>query len=570
MSNVPENVLVEKKRGLIHGFPQPMTRLPHVVLCLAALWFIVRPAAAQEKQYALSNFDVTVQVRPDGSYEVEESITYDFQRGAFSRAYRSVVGDGGAIRAVRVTSPDTPVDSVRIGEANGTPQVRWAFPDRSAPAQFDVRYVLEEAIYERGGRNVVELDVMADEAVVPTRDVDVRVLLPTAFDLQRNQVALDPAGAGTVQREAGRLVATFHRDRVAAGDDFEVEVSFPTQIAGEFIPTGAQILFGVLLVLLGGGAGGIAAWRWRGPRPEVTARRPPSDLDLPTAVALLGKHDGQAFLAVLFDLARRGHVTLRHDQEAHMLGSSDVVRLDVHPDAADLTDFEQRFVDILRDHDTLDDFWENTSSFRSDEMSDQRTELYDRGWMRSHTLRSTLLLIVAIVAAIGGFVAIASGEGALPFYLLFAGMGISLGGFIAATRRYTWTQDGARRAMALRSYLDHEKAEVERLRETDPARAAERLVDALPWLLLHDEVAKSWIEETKEALDAAEATPELPDGFVSLVADRDDTGAAVAAFLPVVAVMGTVESSAAGAAGGAGAAAGGAAAGGGAGAAGAS
>jgi hypothetical protein len=73
-------------------------------------------------------------------------------------------------------------------------------------------------------------------------------------------------------------------------------------------------------------------------------------------VALLGKHDGQAFLAVLFDLARRGHVTLRHDQEAHMLGSSDVVRLDVHPDAADLTDFEQRFVDTLRDHDTLDDF----------------------------------------------------------------------------------------------------------------------------------------------------------------------------------------------------------------------
>lgn len=39
--------------------------------------------------------------------------------------------------------------------------------------------------------------------------------------------------------------------------------------------------------------------------------------------------------------------------------------------------------------------------------------------------------------------------------------------------------------------------------EIAPARAAERLVDSLPWLLLHDEVSKSWIEETKGALDAA-------------------------------------------------------------------
>lgn len=552
-----------------------MARRSGILVVFLALLLVVGPASAQEKQYELSNFDVTVHVRPDGGYEVEESITYDFQRGSFSRAYRSVVQeDGGAIRNVQVTSPDTPVDSVRMGEDDGTPQVRWAFSDRSVPAQFDVRYVLENAIYERGGRNVIELDVVADGAVVPTRDVDVRVTLPAAFGLQRERISVDPADGGTVRREGGRLVASFQRDRVAAGDDYAVEVSFPKQIEGEFLPTGTQIVVGLLLVLLGGAAGGIAAWRWRGPRPDVTARRPVSDLDLPTAVALLRRNDGQAFLAVLLDLARRGHVTLRHDQEAQMLGSSDVVRLDVHPDPADLSDFEHRFVETLRDHDTLDDFWEDTASFRGDEMSDRRTALYDRGWMRSHTLRSTVLVIGAIVAAIGGFVAIASGDGALRFYLLFAGMGLSLGGFIAATRRYTWTQEGARRAMALRSYLDHEKAEVERLRETDPARAAERLVDALPWLLLHDEVSKSWIEETKETLDAADAVPALPDGFASLVAEEEDAGAPVAAFLPVVAVMGTIESSsAAGAAAAAGAtgaaAAGGAAAGGGAGAAGA-
>lgn len=539
-------------------------RLSVVVLLLA-----VGPAAAQEQQYVLSEMDVTVYVRPDGGYEVQESIAYDFQQGAFSRAYRSVVReDAGALRAVAVTSPETSVDSVRTGETDGVRQVWWSFPDRSAPARFDVQYVLEEALYERSGRNVVRLDVMADGAVVPIRTVDVQVVLPAAFDLQRGDVMLRP-DAGTVRREAGRIVASFHRDRVEEGDDLSVEVAFPKQAAGEHLPTTADFLFGLFLVVVGGAAGGVAAWRWRGPRPERTARRPPPDLDRPMAVALLGNRDGQAFLATLFDLARRGHVTLRHDREDQAFGTTDMVRLETHPAPDDLSDFERRLVDTLGEYETLDDFWSDTRSFRSDVMSDVRGVLFERGWMENHTVRSGLLLGGALVALLGGFAAGVTGDSALRFYLLFGGIGVSLGGFIAAVRQYTWTEDGARRAMALRAYLDHEKSEIERLRETSPARAAERLVDVLPWLLLHDEVSRAWIEETKEALDAADEVPELPDGFVSLVETEEPASAPVAAFLPVVTVMGTVESSSAGATGAAGASGAAGAAGGGAGAAGA-
>ncbi|MBB4088539.1 DUF2207 domain-containing protein [Salinibacter ruber] len=540
-------------------------------LSVVALLLAAGPAAAQEQQYVLSEMDVTVHVQPDGGYEVQESIAYDFQQGAFSRAYRSVVReDAGALRAVAVTSPETSVDSVRTGETDGVRQVWWSFPDRSTPARFDVQYVLDEALYERGGRNVARLDVMADGAVVPTRTVDVQVILPGAFDLQRGDVVLRP-DAGTVRREAGRIVASFHRDRVEEGDDLSVEVSFPKQAAGEHLPTTADFLLGLFLVVVGGAAGGVAAWRWRGPRPERTARRPPPDLDRPMAVALLGNRDGQAFLATLFDLARRGHVTLRHDREDQAFVTTDVVRLETHPAPDDLSDFERRLVDTLGEYETLDDFWSDTRSFRSDVMSDVRGVLFERGWMENHTVRSGLLLGGALVALFGGFAAVVTGDSALRFYLLFGGMGVSLGGFIAAVRQYTWTEDGARRAMALRAYLDHEKSEIERLRETSPARAAERLVDALPWLLLHDEVSRAWIEETKEALDAADEVPELPDGFVSLVETEESASAPVAAFLPVMTVMGAVESSSAGAAGAAGAAgtAGGGAAGGGAGAAGA-
>ncbi|WP_103029610.1 DUF2207 family protein [Salinibacter altiplanensis] len=537
-------------------------RLAAVAVLLAA-----GPAAAQEKEYVLSDVDITVHVQPDGDYAVEESIAYGFQRGTFSRAYRSVVReDAGALRAVEVTSPETSVDSVRVEETNGVRQVWWAFPDRSAPAQFDVHYVLEAALHERGNRNVVQLDVMADGAVVPTRDVDVRIALPAAFDVRPDQVALDP-DAGTVRREEGRLVGAIHRDLVEEGESLSVEMSFPRQVAGEYLPTALDLLLGLVLVVVGGAAGGVAAWCWRGPRPEATARRPPADLDRPMAVALLGNQDGQAFLATLFDLVRRGHVTLRHDREDQIVGSTDVVHLEVHPDPTDLSDFERRFVDELDGHETLDDFWSDTRSFRGDVMSDVRDALFDRGWMEDHTLRSGLLLGGGFVALLGGFAAVITGDSAFRLFLLFAGVGMGLGGVIAAVRRYTWTEEGARRAGALRSYLDHEMSEIERLQETSPARAAERLVDALPWLLLHDEVSKSWIEDTKEALNATTEVPELPDGFVSLVDPEEAASAPVTTFLPVVTVMGAVESSSAGAVGAAGAA--GAAGGGGAGAAGA-
>jgi hypothetical protein len=511
------------------------------------------PVAAQdrgENVYVFSNFDVTVNVQPDGRYAVDESIAYDFRRGTFSRAYRTAVQEEGVLRSVRVTSPDTPVDSVRSEAEDGPPQVRWGFPERTAPARFEVSYVLDRAMYERGGRNVVRLEVLADEAVVPTADVDVRVALPAAFGLREDQLTLEPAG--TVARESGRLVATFRRDRVAEGDDYAVEVSFPKRVDGAFLPTGAQIVFGLVLMLLGGAAGGVAAWRWRGPRPDVTARRPPSDLDLPTAVALLQNPHGQAFLGVVLDLARRGHVSLRHDDDPP-LGSEPVVRGDVDADPASLSALEQRLVDDLREHETLDDVWANTSSFWSDEISERRDALHDRGWVRSHVVRSTLLFGGSVAAALGGVVAIATGDSALHFYLLFSGIGGSLGSFIAATRRHTWTPAGARRAMALRSYLNHEKAEVERLHQTDPARAAERLVDGLPWLLLHPQVSASWMEEMTSALDAADAPPDLPDGFVNLVADGEGAGASTAALLPVVAVVGTIESSPAAGVAGAGA-----------------
>jgi hypothetical protein len=526
------------------------------LLCLTAGF---HPAAAQDapQRYEISNFDVTIQLRPDGAYDVTETLTYDFRQGTFSYAYRVLdADDASALRDVRVTSPDAAVDSLRRTEDDGDVRLRWTYPERSAPATFTIRYVVDGALYERGDRNVIDRDVLDAGATVPTRDVDVRVGLPASFDLTPDAISVDPDD-GTVEAEGGAIVATFHRDRVEEGDEYPVEVSFPKRLPGQYWATLGDLVLALVLFLGTIGAGVTLNRRWRGARREQqAATRPPRDVGLPEAAVLLGKTATPLFTAVLFDLARRGHLTLRHDEESSWLGSDETVQLDLHPSPDDLSAFEKTVVEHLRDHDTVEAFWSDSGSFRDEQRRAARERVIDAGWMTAHRTRSTLCFAGSGAAVVGGIVIGVLTSGLATLLVVSAGLGSAIGALMAGARRYTVTEAGARRTAALRSFLDREKDAVDRLRNTDPARAAERLADALPWLMYHDDVSSAWLEEVKEALADADAAPDLPDGFVSLT--KTDAPVPVAAFVPIVAVVGGMESSGAGAAGAA-AAAGGAA-----------
>ncbi len=535
-----------------------------LLLCWAHLVVAPSASAQEEKRYELSNLDVTVQVRPDGTYEVEESLTYDLQQGTFTYAYRSIEAhDVDAVRNVRVASPDVPVDSVRRTEEDDNVRVRWTYPARQAPATFTVRYVVEGALWARGDRNEVARDVLDPEATVPTHDVDVRVVLPSAFDLTADGVTMEPEADARLERTGGGLTAAFHRDRVAEGGNYAVEVSFPKRVAGRYAPTTGDLVFGLVLILLGVGAGGWANWRWRGPRSESSATRPPDDVDLPSAAALLGRGADGATSAVLFDLVRRGHLTLRHDRDdGGWTGTNDLVRIELHPTPSDLSAFETALLEQMRGHDTVEDAWTNTRSFRREQFQAVPDDLVAQGWLERHRTRSNALTAVAVAGLAAGCGVALMGLGAESLFAFCGGLGVGIGGLVAAARRTVLTEAGARREAALRSFLDHEKAAVDRLLDTSPARAAEQLVETLPWLVYHREVKASWLKEVKAALADADEVPSLPEGFTSLV-DPEADAAPVAAFLPVVGVIGTMESSGAGAAAG-GAAAGGAAGGGGA------
>jgi hypothetical protein len=348
-------------------------------------------------------------------------------------------------------------------------------------------------------------------------------------------------------------------EQVEAGDDLPITVRFPTQVAGRYAATPSEIGVAIALGILGIIGGIIANVRLRGPRPEVTAHRPPSDLSLMDAAVLLGRGESTAVLATVFDLARRGHVTLTHveDADGGWMGGEERTEIEVHPDPDAVSEQEARVIELLEPSDTLEDFWSETSQERSEMFSQVQDTVEERGWMERHTTRTAFLFLGGVAAFIAGMVVVFQ-TGLVPLLLGIGLIGAGLGAWIPAFRHVVLTEEGARRHAGAKDFLRRKKENIERLRETSPYGASQEITEWLPWLVLHSKFSASWIESLREDLEASGADIEVPAGLRS-------RAEAAAPYAAMAAVIVTSQSSAgAGAAGVAGGAAGGAAAGGGA------
>jgi hypothetical protein len=520
----------------------------------------VQPSPAQtEKAYEISNHDVTVQVAADGSYDVEESITYDFQQGSFTFAYRRIDPEGGEVRDLTVRSPDAALDSVDVSRDGEYVRVRWTYPERTAPLTVEFTYSVSGALVERGSENEIRWDPLAPEATVDTRDVDLRLLLPATFDLTAEDVRVETDAAVEVSRRTGGWEIHVREEQVEAGDDLPITVRFPTQVAGRYAATPSEIGVAIALGILGIIGGIIANVRLRGPRPAVTAHRPPSDPSLMDAAVLLGRGESTAVLATIFDLARRGHVTLTHveDADGGWMGGEDRTEIEVHPDPDAVSEPEARVIELLEASDTLEDFWSDTSAERTEMFSQVQNTVEERGWMERHTTRTVFLFLGGIAAFITGMVVVFQ-TGMVSLLLGIGLVGAGVGAWIPAFRHVVLTDEGARRYAEATDFLHRKKEEIERLRQTSPYGASQEITEWLPWLVLHSKFSASWIESLREDLEASGADIEVPAGLRS-------RAEAAAPYAAMAAVIVTSQSSAgAGAAGVAGGAAGGAAAGGGA------
>jgi hypothetical protein len=297
--------------------------------------------------------------------------------------------------------------------------------------------------------------------------------------------------------------------------------------------------------------------------PEKITDPQQPDLSLPQAAFLAHKSStgrSRMFSAVLFDLAQRGYVTLRREQQEGWLSSDDVVTVHVDADPLRLNDFEADLLNAIQQHDTLKAFGQQASSFQRETLKQMRKHAIAQGWFEAHTTRSNRLLTGgALLAA----VAIAS-----PFVLagwaapIAAGGlgGASLGALIAGSKRHTITAEGAQRKAEILAYLHALREQIDAQRATDPVAATQQLLDHLPWLVLDPEVNKAWLDELKDALSDVDAELALPDWLDDAVASTDEAkSAAVAAFMPLYAtIVNTSAATGAGAVAGGAAGAGGA------------
>lgn len=545
--------------------PLYIRRLSMLLLGVALLATLrASPATAQDQQYDISNYDTRLLLQRDGRYVVEETIRFDFQQGMFTHAQRRISMQYiETIRDVHVQGEDVAVTGMEHGVEDGDYHIRWTFPERSRPATFMLHYTVEGPLYTEDGRNVIDWQAVGTAWDVPVADVDLRVQLPD-WGLTRDSIRLRPAEEGTLERVGGGWQAAFAHERLGPGVGYRAIVSFPQRIEAPARSSSDVSGWQLLLALLGGlcglGLGLVGFVHWRGASagaPVAPASAP--DLSLPQAAYLRAGSLNEsrcAFTAVLFDLARRGHVTLRRAEEDQLFASRETVEVDVHPaDDDPLTAFERALLERLRTHDTLQDFGKEERSFRQEQMKRVRRELVELGWVEAHPTRSNCLFAAALllVAAATGFgLALSGSVAALGVGL---GTGGALGAVLAATRRYVLTEAGATRKAVLKAHLDRLRTAVEADRQTQPARAVEHLLQYLPWLALDPEVDKNWLDDLKEALAESHADVSLPSWIEDTAGVEETDSAALAAFLPCYYVV-TMTSAAAGAGAVAGSAAG--------------
>jgi hypothetical protein len=522
-------------------------------------------ASAQDKTYALSDYDVRLTLRTDGTVQVEETIRFAFQQGTFSFATRIIPQSRvDSLYDVRVTSSDATITDV-TQEDRRDYTIRWVFRERMQPATFALAYSVAGALRADDGDNVIDWQAIGDGWDVPIRDIDITVSIPFG-DVPRDSIAVRPADEATLERTGAGWTASFAHDALAPGEGYRVIVRFPERIAVAEAGDDAEGLMvltaaGLLVLGLIGGAIALTAWRDPSVDPETVADPQRPNLSLPHAAFLA--HDSSTgrsrmFSAVLFDLAQRGHVTLRREQHDSWLGSDDVVTVTVDTDRFGLTDFENALLDEIQQHDTLKAFGQQASSYRHKQLDRLQEQAIERGWFQSHEARSNRLLLsgALLATAAVGLPFLLSGWAAFLAVGLLGGSGLAA--LMAGTQRHAITATGAQQKAQVLAALNATRQHVEAQRDTDPVGAAQQLLDDLPWLVLDPDVDKSWLDDLKDALTDADRTMDLPDWLDDAVGQAEEAASeAVAAFMPIyVTVISTSGATGAGAVAGAAAGAG--------------
>jgi uncharacterized protein (TIGR04222 family) len=349
--------------------------LAAVLLFAVALFRLTGPAgsalAQDEKSVVWDRYDVTLELREDGSYHVTERQEIDFRGGPFTGGFADIpLSHTEGIRDVAVG--EETASGVRVytevpwsdyTEAPGT------YTSTTSSSVLSVRYGFTPTS-NKVRTFVLEYDVVGALRVYPNTDppneqiwwtaiskdvtdvaavnlATMTITLPQPVSDLTKVVVSGPGGDDPAAHTTDGQTWTWQATDLSSGDDLEVRLQFPAQVDVAAPSWQARddearqnqekrderdavlnvIFLGIgLLTLAGGGAGLYGLWyaRGRDPHTGVVADflpKPPDDLPPGAAGTLLDEVANERDVtATLVDLANRGVLKMDEIQGSSVLG----------------------------------------------------------------------------------------------------------------------------------------------------------------------------------------------------------------------------------------------------------
>ncbi len=529
------------------------------------------------KSYSADRYDVDVVLQSDGSALVTEAVTFRYEGGPFTYAFRGIptrFTDG--IRDLRVSEEGRAyvaggrqAGQYELENKGGEARIRWYFPETSDMTRtFTVSYRMDGVVREDNGAAQLRWAALPTDYDYTIGSSLVTVQLPPGVSVDRASLL---AGAGVLQAQGNRVV-------VAASDlrrdsQLVVGVWMPLSAFSNVPPAWqraeearaalarpfqiSSALGGAMILALGVPALLIAWLRSRGetaPLVRGELSGPPDGLPPGLVGALVGRGSP---LATLLDLARRGVVEFREQARPGVFGTRHDFELALRKPDATLQPHEQAILAAAFSRAaqptlaTSEELGKGLQKARSQLTEVARAELRARGLLdlQRETRRGRFMLVglallfLGMAALIGLVVALGVAGSATGVALLALGI-VAL---ILAAALAVQTPQGQREASAWEAFGRY-------LKRIASGRAPEGAAYLEPYLAYAAAfgLESKWVKQY-----AATQTPP-PDWFhplASRAGDRD----AMAGFVVVIssASHSAGASGASSAGGGAGGAAGG-------------
>ena len=539
--------------------------------------FFTLGAAQSSKWYDASRFDVDAVVQSDGSLLVTETVVFNFHGDPFTYVFRELPTDHtDGITGLAATLDGRPLplgDQPGQVEISGRNPVRvtWHFePTSDTSRTFVLTYTMLGLVRQEGERDAVIWQPLPDSYEYGIGSSTVHVHYPSRAALI-GQPGLMMGNAGI---NATPGLVTFTQQNLAPNTPLVIDLRFPGgslvsnppawqgQRAARQATAPYWIAASLTLLFVGIAAIVTLSANHRQPTPRADALlyEPPSPLPpaLVNVIVNLGaKPTWDAALAAIFQLARRGVLTIEEESQRKWYRSRDFV-INLVQEPTDLLPHEQQLLALifmdrkgLQRSVMLSDLSQRVSSRRWEVFSDTLYgEVEAAGFLEASRQQARrrwlatgfILILVGLVLVVPAILLLYDNYGLWP--LLFAGSVVIVGfvALIIVGTIYPLSRQGLALAAQWRGFGDYLKRVV---RDKAGPTRGDIFDHYLPYAASFGILA-SWARYFQK-----KGWTKLPPWFHALTTVPND---GMAAFVAMAAASSASGGSAAGAAGGAAAA----------------